>query len=409
MLSDNTADTDKNLEMVTEIIYKAANKSLRKKSVHPKKIGKDKNRGKKWFTQDLYQSRTELRLLAKELDKNPFNRELRHRVSSTRMAFNKQVKKAKREHTDQLLKKLDNMHEKNPNEYWALIEELKNDDLAKTSTETPFNSNEWNAYFKNLYGKNDNQLWDNEIKDQLKDLERNTPNSDFLNAVITEEEVKNSISSLKNKKATGLDNISAEMLKSGINHLSPCFTKLFNSILNSKTYPENWRYSTISAIHKKGPKNIQDNYRGIALSSIISKVFGKVINERIIQHLDEKNLRNEFQIGFKKKARTSDHMFVIKCLTDKYTKNGKLYLCFIDFKKAFDTVWRKGILLKLLQNGISGPVYEVLKNMYENVYLGAKCPSPSFFKSYLGTKQGAVESPTLFNICLLYTSPSPRD
>ena len=59
---------------------------------------------------------------------------------------------------------------------------------------------------------------------------------------------------------------------------------------------------------------------------------------------------------------------------------------------------RKGILYKLLKNGISGPIYMVLKSMYESVYLGTKCENPSFFESFLGTKQGAVESPTMFNI-----------
>ena len=91
-------------------------------------------------------------------------------------------------------------------------------------------------------------------------------------------------------------------------------------------------------------------------------------------------------------------MFVLKALTDKYAKGGKLYLCFIDFKKAFDTVWRKGILFKALINGISGPIYHVLKNMYEKVFLGAKSDNPNFFESFIGTKQGAVESPTMFNL-----------
>ena len=51
------------------------------------------------------------------------------------------------------------------------------------------------------------------------------------------------------------------------------------------------------------------------------------------------------QIGFKKNHRTSDHIFVLKTLIDKYFKqNGKIYVCFVDFQKAFDKVWRLSLL-----------------------------------------------------------------
>ena len=56
--------------------------------------------------------------------------------------------------------------------------------------------------------------------------------------------------------------------------------------------------------------------------------------------LCKNNIINNYQIGFTKNARRSDHMFIIKCIIDKYckTKDGKVYACFVDFQKAFDTV-----------------------------------------------------------------------
>ena len=74
------------------------------------------------------------------------------------------------------------------------------------------------------------------------------------------------------------------------------------------------------------------------------------------------------QIGFKKKSPTTDHLFVIKTLLDKLKskKCKQIYACFVDFKKAFDTIWHNGLLYKILQLGISGKFYYMIKNIYEN-------------------------------------------
>ena len=71
-------------------------------------------------------------------------------------------------------------------------------------------------------------------------------------------------------------------------------------------------------------------------------------------------------MGFTKKAGTSDHMFILKTIIDKYckTKEGRVYACFVDFQKAFDTVIHTGIKIKLLQNGISTHFYNIIKSMY---------------------------------------------
>jgi hypothetical protein len=71
-------------------------------------------------------------------------------------------------------------------------------------------------------------------------------------------------------------------------------------------------------------------------------------------------------IGFTRKARTSDHMFILKCIIDQYckTKDGRVFACFVDFQKAFDKVIHTGIKLKLLEIGVSSRFYNIIKNMY---------------------------------------------
>ena len=71
---------------------------------------------------------------------------------------------------------------------------------------------------------------------------------------------------------------------------------------------------------------------------------------------------NDSQMGFTKKARTSDHMFILKTIIVNYCNNKDA--CFVDFQKAFDTVIHTGIKIKLLENGIGHHFYNIIKSMY---------------------------------------------
>ena len=95
-----------------------------------------------------------------------------------------------------------------------------------------------------------------------------------------------------------------------------------------------------------------NNYRGITVTSAIGKVFNSVLNTRLDQFLQKNKIIHDCQLGFTKKARTSDHMFILKTIIDKYcnSKDGRVFACFVDFQKAFDTVIHTGIKLKLIDN-----------------------------------------------------------
>jgi hypothetical protein len=96
-------------------------------------------------------------------------------------------------------------------------------------------------------------------------------------------------------------------------------------------------------------------------------------------------------------------MFILKNLIEKSKREKKpMYLAFVDFKKAFDTVWHDGMLFKLLECGVSNKFYTVIKSMYSNTQLAIQdsCGrniSP-YFQSTVGVRQGDNLSPTLFNL-----------
>ena len=95
---------------------------------------------------------------------------------------------------------------------------------------------------------------------------------------------------------------------------------------------------------------------------------------------------------------------ILKIIIDKYIhKNGKgnkLFACFIDFRKAFDTVCHEGLLLKLQRAGINGKIYEFIKSMYQNSISRVKCKYTltDSIPIKQGVHQGSVLSPLLFYI-----------
>lgn len=109
------------------------------------------------------------------------------------------------------------------------------------------------------------------------------------------------------------------------------------------------------------------------------------------------------QIGFIPGNRTSDHIFTLKTLIDKYTLNsnkGKIYACFVDFKKAFDSIWHEGLFYKLLENNIGGKVFDLIKNMYTKTLVSIKQGNnkTKSFQYFRGVRQGCTLSPLLFNL-----------
>ena len=153
---------------------------------------------------------------------------------------------------------------------------------------------------------------------------------------------------------------------------------------------------------KKGECWDPDNYRGIAVGSCIVKLFSLILLDRLELRTTLSHPISENQIGFKKGHRTADHIFVIKSIVNKIVTNEKkkLFVAFIDFRKAYDKVNRTLLFLKLQKMGIKGLFYENIKALYNPIsYLvrvrgGHLQPIPS----RLGLKQGCVLSPLLFNL-----------
>lgn len=195
--------------------------------------------------------------------------------------------------------------------------------------------------------------------------------TDFM---ITESEIVKAIKTLKNSKACGFSMILNEMIKHGQIVFSPLLLKVFNTIFTSGLYPKLWSKGYITPLHKKGSVYDPSNYRGITITDAIGKLLNKIINDRLTKYLEKNDIIPKEQIGFKHGCRTSDHMFVLNTLIQKYVTNGskQLYVCFVDFRRAFDTVWHPGLFYKLKKTGVGSKFYNIIKSMYHNTELCVK-------------------------------------
>ena len=174
--------------------------------------------------------------------------------------------------------------------------------------------------------------------------------------------------------------------------IAPILCKLFNHMYVNCIYPSSWTKGIIVPIPKKGDINDVNNYRGITLSSILSKIFSILLDSRLREWAENNELLLNYQYGFRKAKSTVDCIFVLSSLIDKVInhENKKLYCAFVDFSKAFDRVYRNEIWFKLLQEGVSTKLLKMLQKIYDCVKLCVRVngDSSDCFESLSGVKQG---------------------
>jgi hypothetical protein len=118
--------------------------------------------------------------------------------------------------------------------------------------------------------------------------------------------------------------------------------------------------------------------------------------------MENNDLYNKYQAGFRPDHRTTDHIFIIKTPVNKYIHKLKkpIYTCFVDFCKAFDSVWHSGLFKKLLDLKIGGQFYKIIKFMYSNSKFIAKKEKfiSQACNAYREIRQGDGLRLMLFNI-----------
>ena len=165
-------------------------------------------------------------------------------------------------------------------------------------------------------------------------------------------------------KASGPDCIPVVVLKNCELELSYILAELFNKCLKESCFPDCWKVSSVFSVFKNvGERSTAQNYRPVRLLSVVSEVFEKLVNNRIVDHLEKCGLFSDFKYGFRSSRSTADLLIVVSDrIARAFNRSGATGAVAIDISKAFDRVWHAGLLHKFKSYGISGPIFSIISS-----------------------------------------------
>ena len=215
-------------------------------------------------------------------------------------------------------------------------------------------------------------------------------------------EVASVIKALKNKKSCGMDGISNEILKCCSRIIERHLARAFNKCIDEGVFPDIFKTAKVVLLFKKGEKKDPANYHPISLLSSLSKVFEKILQNRILRFTEKNNLICPMQYGFRNNMSCVDAIAAItEFIRTEIDKKAQGQACFIDLQKAFDTLDHDILLKELIDYGFRGKMFEILKDYLSDrrQYISHDGVCTKKLKIVSGVLQGSVLGPFLF---LLY-------
>ncbi|XP_076061565.1 uncharacterized protein LOC143037317 [Oratosquilla oratoria] len=273
---------------------------------------------------------------------------------------------------------------------------LKDVDGATIITDSEGILLRWRSHFKNLL---------NDQVDTPDNLLRMTPQYPVRHWMALPPSIQDFNKALKRMrpgKAPGPDNVPLELLTHGGPELRNRLMLLILKIWETKTLPSDFRDATIVTIFKKGDRENCNNYWGILLLSIASKIFARILLDRLLVLAED--VLPESQCGFRPSRGTIDMIFCARQLQEKSLEQQQpAMFIFWDLKKAFDKVPRPAMWAVLARFGCPPDFVTLVRALHDEM-VGRVCHQNSLSEPFPingGLKQGCVLAPTCFS---LYTA-----
>ena len=274
-------------------------------------------------------------------------------------------------------------------------EMIVNGEICKEKTKI---ANSFNEYFSNIGERLAEKLPKN---NSFKEYLRQPVRTSFAFNPCSEREIIDIVNSLENSTSPGIDDIPVWLLKDNINSLSKIVTAICNLSMAEGLFPEKLAVAIIVCLHKSGNPSLLDNYRGISLPVIYSKVLEKIVARRVVKYFTENSLFIDSQFGFRKGLSTENAIQVLaNAMYDSFENDKSAVGVFIDLSKAFDSLDRDYLCAKLEYYGVRD-----VELQWFSSYLNSRKQCVRFkdeFSSVLptnfGVPQGGVLSAILYII-----------
>ena len=393
----NTACEDQSHRLELDTFYNEIVNALKISSDHLVSSNKQKFNKPGWsdYVADLYEFSREAYRLWLEKGK-PRHGNIYNVYMQSKRRFKYALRFIKK-HEDDLRKEAiaKKYCDNNPRAMWKEINNANNSKVPLPST------------IENVSGGRDIvKLWKNHYQNIFNCIKQNEftekkPEADchFDDVKVSVDNIYEAVQKLDNNKSCGADGIYAE-------HLKYCSEKIYILLSMCLTgffvhgyLPESLLTVILVPIIKNKAGNIssKDNYRPIALASIISKVIEKIILSRIQHQLET----NSNQFGFKRNHGTDQCIYALKEVLNLYTSlKGCVYTCFLDASKAFDRVNHSILFEKLAKRGIPTYILRILIFWYQHQKMCVKWGSLTSDLFYVsnGVRQGSILSPHFFSV-----------
>ena len=388
-------------ELFREAVYRCA-----REVCGVRKVGGTRRRGSEWWDEELKQKVAEKKRAFEEWMRVE-SEEAWERYRNIKREVKRSVRESKRRANNRWGRRLTSNFSENKKMFWKEVKQQRKEGGKREETVKDRNgqlltkedevNRRWVEHFEELLNFNDGTVAS--VTPVI--LGGGVPRMDRTNEeAVNKVEVEVALRKMRSGRAAGRDGIPAECLKKGGGSMVKWLVRLLNTCFVAGEVPADWRMAVIVPFYKgKGDKHVCGNFRGISVMSVVGKVFGRVLDNRVKEGIDW--AIGDEQCGFREGRGCVDQMFVVRQICEKYLAKGReSFWAFMDLEKAYDRVDRTALWNVLGFYGVGGKLLTAIKSFYVNsracVRIGNR--ESDSFEVKVGLRQGCVMSPGLFNV-----------